>query len=453
MERLLYTKDQHFRLEGFERVEELPEDISKSLVIVDIDSVGLSCLPDLLEGENIAVAVTGKRIPGYTIKLVSLGFYHVLFKPVSSNKLKELLRSLESLERERDVILLPEEENLSGELCKELCSIVGDPEGKMRDVLLKIGKAAPLDVPVLLLGETGVGKEVFAKALWKTSKRWNGPFVAVNCAAIPPELLEAELFGYEKGAFTGAFSSKEGLIESAKGGVLFLDEIGDLPLHIQPKLLRVLQEKKLRRLGSTKEVHCDFRLVCATNRDIKKLVKEGLFREDLYYRISAVEIHIPPLRSRREDIPLLINCMLRNLSRETGKRIRGYTEGFLKKALTYSWPGNVRELENALRRAITLCKGEVLRAEDLEVEHQNYSQESLEDALKEEVKRLLTEGEGNLYYRLMDRVSKIIAREAFNFLGKNYSRTAKVLGINRITLKRILQKTSSPEKALSFLQE
>jgi transcriptional regulator with PAS, ATPase and Fis domain len=323
----------------------------------------------------------------------------------------------------------------------------------MRDVLLKIGKAASLDVPVLLLGETGVGKEVFAKALWKTSKRWNGPFVAVNCSAIPQELLEAELFGYEKGAFTGAFSSKDGLIESAKGGVLFLDEIGDLPLHIQPKLLRVLQEKKLRRLGSTKEVQCDFRLVCATNRDIKKLVKEGLFREDLYYRISVVEVYIPPLRERKEDIPLLINCMLRNLSKETGKRIRGYTEGFLKKALTYSWPGNVRELENALRRAITLCKGEVLRAEDLEVEHQDYSQESLEDVLKEEVKRLLMEGEGNLYYRLMGRVSKLIVGEAFSFLGRNYSRTAKALGINRITLKRILQKTSSPEEALSFLQE
>jgi len=444
MRKVLYTKDELY-LKGFEKVDELPEDLSNAFVLVDIDTVGLSCLPDLKEGRNIPVALTSKRIPGYTIKLVSLGFYDVILKPVSEKVLSELLKRLdEDLREEGRVIPLPIglEEDMSGELCRELCSIVGNPEGKIKEVLLKIGKAAPLDVPVLLLGETGVGKEIFAKALWKTSRRWNGPFVAVNCSAIPHELLEAELFGYEKGAFTGATSSKEGLIESASGGVLFLDEIGDLPLPLQPKLLRVLQEKKVRRLGSTKEIHCNFRLICATNRDIRRLVKEGLFREDLYYRISAVEIRIPPLRERKEDIPLLIDCMLVNFSKEMGKRIEGYTEGFLRKALNYSWPGNVRELENALKRAIVSCEDGILRRKDLEIEEYTEVAEihNFEDTLKDKVRRLIREGRRGIYYEILERVSSIVAEEAFELLGKNYSKTANVLGINRITLKRLLQR-------------
>lgn len=288
-------------------------------------------------------------------------------------------------------------------------------------------------------GETGVGKEIFAKALWKTSRRWNGPFVAINCSAVPSELLEAELFGYEKGAFTGAISSKEGLIESAKGGVLFLDEMGDLPLHLQPKLLRVLQEKRVRRLGGTKEIHCDFRLISATNKDLKRLVKEGKFREDLYYRISTAEIYIPPLRERKDDIPLLVDCILQNISRETNKRIIGYTEGFLKKVLSYNWPGNVRELENSLTRAISSCTGAVLKEEDLDIITQDYENYSLEDTLRREVRRLIGEGKSNVYYTLMDKLSKTIVQESFSLLKRNYSRTAKTLGINRLTLKKMLQ--------------
>jgi len=443
MEKLLYTKDPSLRVEGFQKVEELPEELEKAVVLVDIDTVGVSSLPDLKEGGNIPVALTSKSIPGYTIKLVSLGFYDVLRKPIDEERLRRLLQRLDGSQKvQRIVYIHRQEEEISGELCKELCSIVGNPEGKMREVLLRVGKAASLDVPVLFVGETGVGKEVFAKALWKTSRRWNGPFVAINCSAVPSELLEAELFGYEKGAFTGAISSKEGLIESAKGGVLFLDEIGDLPLHLQPKLLRVLQEKKVRRLGSTKEIHCDFRLISATNRDLKRLVKDGKFREDLYYRISTVEIHIPPLRERKDDIPLLVDCILQNISRETGKRIVGYTEEFLKKALSYNWPGNVRELESALTRAVSSCSGAFLQEEDLDIitqDYEDYSLESLEDALRREVRRLIEGGERNIYYTLMDKLSKTIAREAFSLLKGNYSKTARMLGINRLTLKKMLQ--------------
>jgi|GEM_PF-919617 len=443
MKRLLYTTDLTLKVEGFERVEELPEDLERALVLVDIDTVGFSSLPDLKEGGNIAVAITSKRIPGYAIKLASLGFYDVLLKPVDKKSLGNLLKRLNGFQRVERVISLPErQEEFPEELCKELCSIVGNPEGKMKEVLIRVGKLASLNVPVLFLGETGVGKEVFAKALWKVSVRRNGPFVAVNCSAIPSELLEAELFGYEKGAFTGAVSSKEGLVELAKGGVLFLDEIGDLPLHLQPKLLRVLQEKKVRRLGSTKEIHCDFRLISSTNRDLKRLVKEGKFREDLYYRISAAEVYIPPLRERKEDIPFLVDCILRNISAESNKKIVGYTEGFLKRLLTYPWPGNVRELENALIRAVSNCTGDILKEEDLDIfpkDQANHQRISIEDLIREEVRRLVEEGKTNLYYTIMDKLSKIVAHEVFSLMEGNYSKASKVLGINRLTLRKILR--------------
>jgi len=232
--------------------------------------------------------------------------------------------------------------------------------------------------------------------------------------------------------------------EMAKGGVLFLDEVGDLPLVLQPKLLRVLQEKKVRRLGSTKEVPCDFRLICATNKDIKSLVKEGLFREDLYYRISVVHIHIPPLRERKEDIPILLNCIVGNLSTEMGKRIRGYTRDFLEKVLSYSWPGNVREMENMLRRAIALSDGDVLRGKDLELVAEEYKPRDIDRVVRMEVKRLIEAGERDIYRKLLDSVAYAIVEEAFSVLGKNQSKTAKVLGINRITLRKLLKDKATP---------
>lgn len=443
---ILYTKDKGLKVEGLKTVEEFPEDLRNSIVILDVDTVGLSSLPDLKEDGNLVIAITGRTLPGYTMKLMSLGFYDVLLKPVNPKELREVIEKAkgELYHREEVIPIVYSEEDLSGDLCKELCSIIGNSEGRMKEVLKTIGKVAPLDVPVLITGETGVGKELFAKALWKLSRRWNGPFLAINCSAVPPELFEAELFGYERGAFTGASTSKAGLIEMAKGGVLFLDEVGDLPLVLQPKLLRVLQEKKVRRLGSTKEVPCDFRLICATNKDIKSLVKEGLFREDLYYRISVVHIHIPPLRERKEDIPILLNCIIGNLSTEMGKRIRGYTRDFLEKVLSYSWPGNVREMENMLRRAIALSDGDVLRGKDLELVAEEYKPRDIDRVVRMEVKRLIEAGERDIYRKLLDSVAYAIVEEAFSVLGKNQSKTAKVLGINRITLRKLLKDKATP---------
>ncbi|MFN7065127.1 MAG: sigma 54-interacting transcriptional regulator [Aquificaceae bacterium] len=441
MKILLYTKDYDLYLDGMETVEELPEDLENSLVVLDVDTVGLSDLPDLKERRNLLIAITSNPLPGYTMKLMSLGFYDVFLKPVDIKELRRAIsKAKEDLNHEEEVIpLVYTKEDLREELCRELCSIIGNPEGKMKGVLKAIGKASSLEVPVLLTGETGVGKELFAKALWKLSRRHKEPFVAINCSTIPPELLEAELFGYEKGAFTGAFSSKEGLIESAKGGILFLDEIGDLPLPVQPKLLRVLQEKKIRRLGDIKEVHCGFRLISATNKDIEGLVREGKFREDLYYRISTIHIHIPPLRERKEDIPILLSCMIENLSKEMGKRIRGYTREFLERMVSYPWPGNIREMENVVKRVIALSSGDILRSGDVELIPQSHKVEDLEGLLRGKVRRLIESGEEGIYQKLLSKISYAIVDEAYSALGKNQLKTAKALGINRLTLRRILK--------------
>ncbi|MDR2240541.1 MAG: sigma 54-interacting transcriptional regulator [Zoogloeaceae bacterium] len=216
-------------------------------------------------------------------------------------------------------------------------------------------RAADSQIPVLLLGETGVGKEVFARALHGCSPRANGPFVAVNCAAIPPELVEAELFGVEKGAYTGAQSSRPGRFERASGGTLFLDEVGDLPSPAQAKLLRVLQEGEIERLGDTRPRRVDVRVVAATNADLSRLVQEGRFRLDLYYRLNAYQVHIPPLRERKEDISPLSKAFIDKYATLHGKKLRGFTDKAKRALLSYNWPGNIRELQNVIERSVILA--------------------------------------------------------------------------------------------------
>ncbi len=444
MERVvLFSKDTSLNLDGIPCVEDLDEDTKGKVILMDIDTVGFSLLPDLKEN-NILIALTGKHIPGYVMKLSSLGFYDVLSKPVDLKELDVVVRrASEELNRRERVILLPPapEDELKGELCEELCSIAGGYRS-MKEVLKLAGRAAPVDVPVLITGESGTGKELFAKAIWKLSSRWQGPFVAVNCSAIPENLLEAELFGYEKGAFTGASASKVGLIEETDHGVLFLDEIGDMPLSLQPKILRVLQEKKIRRIGSNRERSVNFRLICATNKDLSRLIKEGKFREDLYYRISTIHIHLPPLRERKEDIPDLVNCILRKLSKEMDKKIKGYTDGFLKKIMNYPWPGNVRELENALRKAIALNNSEVLTEKDIKLSYEGHGEtNSFENIVRKEIRRLIKETPGDVYHRLIDKISKLAVEEALREANGNQVLASKLLGINRITLRKKLAET------------
>jgi formate hydrogenlyase transcriptional activator len=231
---------------------------------------------------------------------------------------------------------------------------------RFQAVLEDVRVVAGAECSVLIQGETGTGKEVIARALHDSSPRQRGPFVALNCAAIPAALLESELFGHEKGAFTGATAQTIGRFQAAHGGMLFLDEIGDLPLELQPKLLRVLQEQQYERLGSTRTLRADVRVVAATNQDLARMVEEKTFRADLYYRLSVFPIELPPLRNRKEDIPALVNHFVRNFSRRSGKAIDQVPDGVMEILKAHHWPGNIRELQNFVERSVIVTQGRVL---------------------------------------------------------------------------------------------
>mgnify|MGYP001347557799 CR=1 FL=1 len=263
--------------------------------------------------------------------------------------------------------------------------IANSPE--ITEKLELIDKVAKTDSSVLILGESGVGKELFAEQVHLRSNRKNGPFIRVNCAALPEGLLESELFGHVKGAFTDAVQNRRGRFELANGGTIFLDEIGDLPLKLQSKLLRVLQQRTFERLGSSDTITVDVRIVAATNRDIEAQIKNGEFRSDLYYRLNVLPIYVPPLRQRKEDIPVLADFFLKKFSRETKKQFSGFTDQAMEHMLSYSWPGNIRELENAVERAVVIARDKYIGAKDLLIgntpsEKDNYKGKSLKDALQ-----------------------------------------------------------------------
>jgi formate hydrogenlyase transcriptional activator len=247
-----------------------------------------------------------------------------------------------------------------------ILDLIGSSE-KFQAVLDEVRVVAQADCSVVLHGETGTGKEVIAHAIHDSSPRQRGPFVALNCAAIPGPLLESELFGHEKGAFTGAIAQTIGRFQAAHGGTLFLDEIGDLPLELQPKLLRVLQEQQYERLGSTRTIRTDVRVIAATNQDLSRMVEEKTFRADLYYRLSVFPINLPPLRDRKDDIPLLVNYFMRRFSRQMGKSIDEVPDSVMEILKSYRWPGNIRELQNFIERSAIVTQGRVLSPRSTEL--------------------------------------------------------------------------------------
>ena len=294
------------------------------------------------------------------------GAFHYLPKPVRLDEPKVMKLIEEAIEKTR----LKKENILLKEKLKQLeenkVSQIITVNKSMKNLLERLKKVALFDYPVLITGESGTGKELFAKAIHQLSPRKDKPFIAINCASISPEIMEAEFFGYKKGAFTGADKDKKGVIEEANGGTLFLDEIGELPLNIQSKFLRFLQEKKIRRIGEALEKPVDVRIISATNKDLEKLVKEGKFREDLYFRISNIKIHIPPLRERKDDIPALVYHFIEKFNKENAdtKIIKGITPEALEMLINYDWKGNVRELEASIKSACIFAD-EYINVEDL----------------------------------------------------------------------------------------
>ncbi len=305
-----------------------------------------------------AIMITAFGSITTAVRVMQLGADDFLEKPVD---LSLLLLKIEEIEQELAVSEEAEQVSESLERTKAPLDIIGSSK-IMQEVLSLSYRIAPTDWTSLIRGETGTGKELVAKMIHLLSPRKQGPFVEVNCAAIPENLFESELFGHEKGAFTGASSTRRGRFEQAKGGTVFLDEVGELPLQLQAKLLRALQEKKISRVGSEKEIPVDIRVLSATNRDLKKMVAEGTFREDLYFRLNVLEIIIPPLRERRSDIRELVEFFL---SKHCGSRKLTLAAEAMNQLVKYDFPGNVRELEHLLQRLITLVRGNVIRVEDL----------------------------------------------------------------------------------------
>jgi len=397
------------------------------VAFVDIKMPGKSGLEILDEVKDVPIVIlTAYGTMDYTVSAMEKGAVDYITKPFSFEEIKEIL----------DKVLSSHSQGVeSAETSEE---IVGTSK-RMQEVFKLVGRVAKSDVTVLITGESGTGKELIARAIHRYSDRKDRPFLAVNCAALPPNLLEAELFGYERGAFTGAVSSKKGLFEQANGGTLFLDEIGELPLELQAKLLRVLQEKEIRRIGGERTVKVDVRIVAATNRNLEEEVKKGNFREDLFFRLNVVTIELPPLRERREDILPLALYFIRKFSKEFKLPVKELTERAVEWLMSYDFPGNVRELENMILRAMIVSPTGVIDVEDLKPSATFSGTPSFEEAIKNFVVEVFTleqKEKSNLYDLVIKSAERILISEVLRFCNFNRQKAAQILGIHRNTLRR-----------------
>jgi two-component system response regulator HydG len=397
------------------------------ILITDLKMKGLKGLDLLEETKQVSpltpvIIITAFGTIASAIQAMKMGAYDYITKPFQMDELVlTLKKALENRLLKKEVARLKKEVESRYHFH---CLIGKSPS--MRKIYDLIERISDTSSNVLITGESGTGKELVAKAIHYNGTRKEGPFVAVNCAAIPENLLESELFGYKKGAFTDAKSDKKGLIFEANGGTLFLDEITEMPLPLQAKLLRVIEEREVRPLGDTNAYHIDVRCVSASNRDIESLIQQGEFREDLYYRLKVIDIELPPLRDRREDIPLLAQHFIKKFGHELKKNISGVSEVSLKYLLNYSWPGNVRELENVIQRAITLTRHQTLIPEDLP-----------NTVMQEKEESLIEKGLRETY--TVDELEREYIKRVLLEVGGNKSKAAEILGLDRKTLYRKLK--------------
>jgi DNA-binding NtrC family response regulator len=352
------------------------------------------------------------------VEAMKAGAVDFLPKPFSLDHLMTVVNKALELRTLRD-----ENRELRAELSQryEFDNIVGRSES-MREIFSTITRVAPTRATVLLCGESGVGKDMIARAIHHHSPRADRPFVKINCTALPENLMESELFGYEKGAFTGANVAKPGKFEQADTGTVFLDEIGDVPASVQVKLLRILQEREFERLGSNKVKHIDVRVLAATNVDLRAALEQGTFREDLYYRLNVLPINIPPLRDRKEDIPYLAGHFVKKLGKDLGSPVQSISDAAMQRLLEYHWPGNVRELENVLERSMVLANGAVLEAGDVKLDMAPAARFTVAD-------NFLPEG------TTLDQYEQSIIREALKRANGNKSQAARMLGLTRNALR------------------
>jgi len=386
----------------------------------DGTSVGFAILEDILQQapHTKIIVVTGNNDRVHATRSVAMGAYDFFYKPIDADMLELIVnrayRVYELEEENRRLSTRQAEAPLEG-------IVTGG--ANMLQVCRTVEKVAPTDTSVLILGESGTGKELLARALHQLSQRKEGRFVAINCAAIPENLLESELFGYEKGAFTGAARQTPGKIETASGGTLFLDEIGDMPAALQAKLLRFLQERVIERVGGRNEIPVDVRVLCATHKDLHELIRVNQFREDLYYRVGEVSITIPALRDRDGDALLLARVFLERISKQQGKQGHRFSKDAMAAIENYAWPGNVRELENRVKRAVIMAEQKLITANDLELG--GSSAEELATFNLREIR---------------DTTDRQATIRALNHVGGKVSQAAELLGISRPTMYDLMRK-------------
>ncbi len=404
------------------------------LILMDIRMTDMNGIEAVRQIKRISPSIPIIMMTAYAsvktaVEALKSGAYDYLTKPLDIDELKILIKkALEHYRLQEENVFL--KERLADRF--HFSNIIGQSK-RMKELFENLSLVAPSDATVLIYGESGTGKELVANAIHQNSPRAQKPFIKVSCAALPETLLESELFGHERGAFTGALSRKAGRFQLADGGTLFLDEVNVMSLTTQVKLLRVLQEREFEPLGSTKTIHVDIRLIAATNKELEIEVKEGRFREDLFYRLNVVPIHLPPLRERKEDIPLLAEHFFKLYKEKNKKSIKGFLPKTIDTLMRYDWPGNIRELENVIERAILLCRSEYLSPKDLPLPLQG-----------EEVRAqsIITIPTG----MTLEELEKEAIIQTLEDTGGNRTQTAQILGISRKTLQNKLKEYGLEEK-------
>jgi nitrogen regulation protein NR(I) len=427
--------------QGIEAVRQQTPDT----VILDVrlpDMPGLDAFEEIrrIDPRLPVIIITAFSTADTAIEATKRGAFEYLLKPVDFHQLRELVNKAIELSRLRHVPAVFSEDELPDDATVD--RIVGHtPE--MQELYKSIGKVAPHDVAVLLQGESGTGKELVARAIYQHSPRSQGPFLAINCAAMPEGLLESELFGHEKGSFTGADRRRIGIFEQADKGTLFLDEVGDMTLATQPKLLRLLQDQQFERVGGEETIRTDVRVIAATNQDLERKVAAGEFRSDLLYRLNTVTINLPPLRNRKDDLPLLVAHFLKILNRDLRKRVTSIAPEALRVLEAYPWPGNVRELQSAIKHAYVQSSGEVITIEclpahlrgDLPSPPRPAEPDSDNLRVVEMVNGLIRGGESGIYEKVTTAVDRTVLETVLKHAKGNQMQASEILGISRTTLR------------------
>jgi two-component system nitrogen regulation response regulator GlnG len=430
------------------------------LVLLDVmlpDATGIDVFEDIrrLDPRLPVIFITAGGTSDTTIEAMKAGAYDYLLKPLDMERVRDLVKQALEMRRLMHVpVTLPGSQI---EKDHEEDRMVGRSP-QILEVYKAIGRVAPQGVTVLIRGESGTGKELIARAIYQHSERSKAPFLAVNCAAIPDALLESELFGHEKGSFTGADRQRIGKFEQCSGGTIFLDEVGDMSPLVQGKLLRLLQEQQFERVGGNQTIQTDVRIIAATHRDLEAMSNAGKFRADLYYRLNGFTITIPPLRERGDDIVLLLDRFFSLYARQLGKEVQGIAPDALKLLVEYPWPGNVREMQSAVRRALLQTTGSVLLAESLPeeirtgVRHDGIAT-SAAGGLEQLIESRLHSGTTDLYAEAVTALDKCILTRVLRLTGGNQSQAARILGITRGSLRHKIQALNIQIESIVVLEE